>query len=154
MILHNKGTEIEEFTKVIIIELAASKGALIKPHVAIRYNARKALDDSDEDVIAAEYLNVNIADGKVHKLIIKYERIELSANKLPHKSFQLKSTLKDYFNRTYENNWIDKFRLGVISVHIDDEEHPLLQYIDLMHNRTFANLGVMIDLIDYQSNYL
>ena len=112
---------------VIKLSLAPNNSKLIKPYIAIIYNDITPLNDDDNDILASQYLNPNITNGKIHKLVIVYNRIDFLAKKEPGNIFQLRSGVRKFFDKSYANNWIDKFKLGMMSIYIDNLEMPIIE---------------------------
>ncbi len=101
VILHNLGTTISGtsgghhgsagLSNVVAIELdlMPGEGEFIKPHVSIEFNDASALSDKHGDTLAVAHLTNDVADGKLHKMRVVYERNAISAKKGPQKAFQV-----------------------------------------------------------------
>eukprot|EP01022_Parablepharisma_sp_SALTPOND_P005508 TRINITY_DN122695_c0_g1_i1.p4 TRINITY_DN122695_c0_g1~~TRINITY_DN122695_c0_g1_i1.p4 ORF type:complete len:277 (-),score=4.76 TRINITY_DN122695_c0_g1_i1:1571-2401(-) len=144
LIFHNKGTSISGqegdgkgyagLTNVVVVELdlVPGEGDFLKPHVSVQFNDKTGIRANHEDTLSVGHVGENVADGKIHKMKIAYERNAWISKKGLQKTFQIRANLNKYFDKTYTNNWLNKFEVGLLSVYIDDMIHPVIQYCLVM----------------------
>ena len=102
LILHNIGTNIvggagegngyAGLSNVVVIDLdiASEDNDLVKPHVSIEFNGADPIGVKHTNSLAGGHMKQDVADGKVHKMKVMYEKNVLWAKRGPGKGFQVK----------------------------------------------------------------